>query len=78
MPTMKDSFRVIAVVPARGGDPEVPYLNIKRLGVLPLIAHTLREAKESKYIDRLIVSTDDDHVARLAREYHAEVVIRHE
>jgi len=75
---MKDSFRVIAVVPARGGDPEVPYLNIKRLGALPLIAHTLREAEESKYIDRLIVSTDDDHVARVAREYNAEVVKRPE
>ncbi len=73
---MKNGLRVIAVVPARGGDPEVPYLNIKRLGALPLIAHTLREAEESKYIDRLIVSTDDDHVARVAREYDAEVVKR--
>ena len=78
MPAMKDGLRVIAVVPARGGDPEVPYLNIKRLGALPLIAHTLREAEESKYIDRLIVSTDDDHVARVAREYDAEVVKRPE
>lgn len=75
---MKDDLRVIAVVPARGGDPEVPYLNIKRLGALPLIAHTLREAEESKYIDRLIVSTDDDHVARVAREYDAEIVKRPE
>ena len=75
---MKDDLRVIAVVPARGGDPEVPYLNIKRLGALPLIAHTLREAEESKYIDRLIVSTDDDHVTRVAREYDAEIVKRPE
>ena len=73
---MKNGLKVIAVVPARGGDPEVPYLNIKKLGAIPLIAHTLEEAKKSKYIDRLIVSTDDDQVERVAREYDAEVVRR--
>ena len=70
---MKDKLRVIAVVPARGGDHEVPYLNIKKLGPLPLIAHTLLEARKSQYIDRLVVSTDDDQVARVASEYGAEV-----
>ena len=73
---MKNGLKVIAVVPARGGDPEVPYLNIKKLGAIPLIAHTLEEAKKSHYIDRLIVSTDDDQVERVAREYDAEVVRR--
>ena len=70
---MKDGKRVIAVVPARGGDHEVPYLNIKKLGSLPLVAHTLREAQQSQYLDRIIVSTDDDQVARVALEYGAEV-----
>ncbi len=73
---MKNGLKVIAVVPARGGDPEVPYLNIKKLGTIPLIAHTLEEANKSHYIDRLIVSTDDDQVERVAREYDAEVVRR--
>jgi len=73
---MKDGLRVIAVVPARGGDHEVPYLNIKKLGALPLIAHTLREAEESRYIDRLIVSTDDDQIEQVAREFGAEVPFR--
>ena len=73
---MKDNLSVIAVVPARGGDHEVPYLNIKKLGSLPLVAHTLTEAGESRYIDRLIVSTDDDQVAEIAREYGAEVPFR--
>ena len=70
--------KVIAVVPARGGDPEVPYLNIKKLGAIPLIAHTLEEAKESKYIDRILVSTDDDQIEQVASEYLAEVVRRPE
>ena len=61
---MKNGRRVIAVVPARGGDPEVPYLNIKRLGALPLIVHTLQEAKKSQYIDRLII----EHVPALIQD----------
>ena len=73
---MKDGLKVIAVVPARGGNNEVPYLNIKKLGSFPLIAHTINEAKLSQYIDRLIVSTDDDQVAQVAREYGAEVPFR--
>ena len=73
---MKSGERVVAVVPARGGYDEVPYMNIKKLGALPLIAHTLRQAQESRYIDRIIVSTDDDHVARVAKEYGAEVPFR--
>jgi spore coat polysaccharide biosynthesis predicted glycosyltransferase SpsG/CMP-N-acetylneuraminic acid synthetase len=77
---MKAGLRVIAVVPARGGDPEVPYLNIKRLGALPLIVHTLQEAKKSNYLDHVVVSTDDDHVEQVALEYdrNAEVVRRPE
>jgi spore coat polysaccharide biosynthesis predicted glycosyltransferase SpsG len=72
---MKDGLRVIAVVPARGGDPEVPYLNIKKLGALPLIVHTLQEAKKSAYIDRLVVSTDDDQVEQVALEYDGDATV---
>jgi len=69
-------MRIIFVVPARGGDREVPYLNIKRLGGLPLIAHTLVEAGKSRYPHSLVVSTDDDQVAQVAREYGAKVPFR--
>lgn len=73
---MRDGRKIIAVVPARAGDREVPYLNIKKLGPLPLIAHTLLQARESRYIDRLIVSTDDDQVAQVSEEYGAEAPFR--
>ena len=73
---MKSGKQVIAVVPARGDYDEVPYMNIKKLGTLPLIAHTLCQAQQSKYIDRIIVSTDDDHIARVSKEYGAEVPFR--
>ncbi len=66
-------MRIVFVVPARGGDHEVPYLNIKKLGAHPLIGHTLSEARKSRHLDRLIVSTDHPKVKEVAEEYGAEV-----
>ena len=54
---MKGNLRVLAVVPARGGTDRVPYLNVKRLGDRPLLAHTLEAARQAASIDRVIVST---------------------
>jgi spore coat polysaccharide biosynthesis predicted glycosyltransferase SpsG/CMP-N-acetylneuraminic acid synthetase len=68
-----DGRRVLAIVPARGGTDRVPYLNIKRLGDRPLLAHTLLAAKGSARIDRTIVSTDDARVAEVARASGADV-----
>jgi spore coat polysaccharide biosynthesis predicted glycosyltransferase SpsG/CMP-N-acetylneuraminic acid synthetase len=64
---------VLAVVPARGGSDRVPYLNIKRLGDKPLLAHTLEAAQASAFVDRLVVSTDDPRVRDVARHHGAEV-----
>ena len=69
---MKDGLRVLAVVPARGGTDPVPYLNIKRLGDGPLLAHTLQAARAAACIDRIVVSTDDPQVAEVARAWGAE------
>ena len=68
----KGQQRVLAIVPARGGYDEVPYMNIKKLGSIPLVAHTLQEATKSRYIDRVVVSTDDEKVAAVAREFKAD------
>jgi CMP-N-acetylneuraminic acid synthetase/spore coat polysaccharide biosynthesis predicted glycosyltransferase SpsG len=69
---VKDGQRVLAVIPARGGTDHVPYLNIKRLGDCPLLAHTVQAARGSRYIDRVVVTTDDERVADIAREHGAE------
>ena len=66
-------MRVLAVIPARGGSDRVPFLNIKRLGDQPLLAHTIEAAKAARGIDRVIVSTDDETVAEVARAHGAEV-----
>jgi spore coat polysaccharide biosynthesis predicted glycosyltransferase SpsG/CMP-N-acetylneuraminic acid synthetase len=70
---LKDGLRVVAIVPARGGTDPVPYLNIKRLGDCPLLAHTLGAARGSRYVDRVIVTTDDPRVAEVARAHGGEV-----
>src|SRR5687768_8774426 len=69
---VKDGLRVLAVVPARGGTDPVPYLNIKRLGDCPLLAHTLQAARAAGCVDRVIVSTDDPQVAEVARAWGGE------
>jgi len=68
--------RVIAVIPARGGSKSLPYKNITPLGGRPLIVWSIAAAKKTREIDRIIVSTDDDKIATVAREHHAEVYKR--
>ena len=70
---MRDGPRVVAVIPARGGTDRIPYLNIKRLGDRPLLAHTIEAARGARSVDRVVVSTDDSRVAAIAAERGAEV-----
>ncbi len=57
---------------ARGGSKGVPRKNIRMLSGKPLLAWTVLEAKKSKYINRIIISTDDEEIAKVAAEYGAE------
>lgn len=69
-------MKVLAVVPARGGSKGVPRKNIREVAGRPLIAWTLAAALEAKMMDRVIVSTDDEEVAAVARAWGAEVPFR--
>jgi len=64
--------RILATISARGGSKGVPGKNIRDLGGAPLIAWTIREARRSQYIDRLIVSSDDPGILAVARANGAE------
>lgn len=64
---------ILCVIPARGGSRGLPGKNVKQLAGKPLIAHTIKQAKEAKYIDRIIVSTEDTQIADISRTYDAEV-----
>ncbi|OIR06747.1 N-acylneuraminate cytidylyltransferase [mine drainage metagenome] len=64
---------VLAIIPARGGSKGVPRKNIIQLAGKPLIAWTIEEAKKSRYIDRLILSSDDEEIIGVARAWGCEV-----
>ena len=64
---------MIAIIPARGGSKGLPGKNIRNLNGKPLIAYTIEEALKSKYITRVILSTDDVEIAKVAKQYGAEV-----
>lgn len=53
----------LAIIPARGGSKGIPRKNIRLLAGKPLIAHSIENALKSKYIDRVIVSTEDEEIA---------------
>ncbi len=68
--------KVLAIIPARGGSKGVPGKNIRAIGGKPLVAWTIEAATASRYIDRLILSSDDDDIIRLAKTYGCEVPFR--
>lgn len=63
----------IAVIPARGGSKRIPRKNIRPFGGKPMIAWSIEAALASGCFDRVIVSTDDEEIADVARRYGAEV-----
>jgi len=65
--------KAICIIPARGGSKRIPKKNIKDFLGKPLIAYSIETAKESKLFEKIVVSTDDEAIANIAKEYGAEV-----
>lgn len=65
--------KTIAVIPARGGSKRIPKKNIIDFFGMPMIAWTIKAALDSQLFDRVLVSTDDEAIADISREYGAEV-----
>ncbi len=63
----------LAVIPARGGSKRIPRKNIKLFAGKPIIAYSIESARASGLFDRVIVSTDDEEIATVARQYGADV-----
>jgi CMP-N-acetylneuraminic acid synthetase len=63
---------VLAIIPARGGSKTIPRKNIRKLGDHPLIAYSIAAGLAARTVTRLVVSTDDEEIARVARDYGAE------
>ena len=62
----------VAIIPARGGSKRIPRKNIKTFHGRPIIAWSIEVANNSKLFDRVIVSTDDEEIAKIARQFGAE------
>jgi len=65
--------KVLAVIPARGGSKGLPRKNILKLAGKPLIAWTIQEARKSVYIDRLVLSSEDQEIIETAKAFGCEV-----
>ncbi|GAB4399656.1 MAG: N-acylneuraminate cytidylyltransferase [Anaerolineales bacterium] len=63
---------ILALIPARGGSKGIPRKNIRSFAGYPLIAWSIAAAKQSNLVTRIIVSTDDEEIAEVAREWGAE------
>jgi CMP-N,N'-diacetyllegionaminic acid synthase len=67
---------VLCTICARGGSKGVKNKNIKELGGKPLIAYTIEQAKASKLFEHIVISTDSDAIADVAKTYGAEVFFK--
>lgn len=65
--------RILGLVTARGGSRGIPRKNIQLLNGKPLLAYTAEAALKAKYLSRLVLSTDDEQIACIGREYGLEV-----
>lgn len=70
---MNAQLRNVAIIPARGGSKRIPRKNIRDFGGKPMIAWSIEAAFKSGVFDEVIVSTDDEEVAEVARQYGAKV-----
>ena len=70
---MYQSNRILALIPARGGSKGIKDKNIKPLCGKPLIAYSVECALQSRYVDRVVVTTDSERIAHVAAEWGADV-----
>ena len=71
-----ENYNILAIIPARGGSKGLPRKNMKLLEGKPLVVHTIEQAKKSKHIDKVVVSTEDEEIAGISRKYGAKIIRR--
>ena len=69
----KKSFKVICIIPARGGSKGIKNKNLMKVNKKPLIFYPINAALKSKVCDYIFVSTDSDKIAKVAKSYNASV-----
>ena len=66
----------MAIIPARGGSKAIPRKNLRLLAGKPLIAYALEATAQSQIVERIVVSTEDTEIAKVSKDYGAEIVWR--
>ena len=62
-------MKIVAIIPARAGSKGIPMKNLKKLNGIPLIAHSILAAIQSKMVNKVIVSTNDSEIASISKSY---------
>lgn len=75
---MTGGRNILALIPARGGSKGIPRKNIRLLCGKPLISYSIVEALKSRYINKVVVSTEDEEIARVSKKYGSEIIHRPE
>src|SRR5690242_2340813 len=70
---MISSYSVLALIPARGGSKGVARKNVRDLAGRPMIAWTIEAAHGSRYVDRVVLSSDDEEIIKTARQHGCDV-----
>ena len=73
---VKPALRVLGIVPARAGSQRVPGKNVRLLRGKPLVAWAIEAARGARRLDRLVVSSDDERVLKIARDYDPRLPLR--
>ncbi|MBL1210146.1 acylneuraminate cytidylyltransferase family protein [Geminocystis sp. GBBB08] len=68
--------QIVTIIPARGGSKGIPQKNIRLLSDKPLIAHSILHSLEAKEVDHTFVTTDNDQISSISKEYGAEIIQR--
>lgn len=71
-------MQILAVIPARGGSKGIPKKNIRLMNGKPLIFYSINNAKNSRYITDIFVTTDSNEISEVAEEYGVEIIKRDE
>ena len=66
---MIENKKILAIIPARGGSKRLPNKNVLDLNGEPLLAWSIKAGLRSKYIDKVVVTSDDDEIHRIAKHY---------
>lgn len=76
-PTLRTEMsNLLGLIPARGGSRGIPRKNIRNVCGKPLLAYSIEASLEASCIDRTVVSTDDEEIGQIARDYGADVPFR--